>query len=71
MRCQCGDPVSGQVGFEVPWTAIQREAMAEHRKTRCESCARELVIGTIPRISSTMHSSGGGTRVIRSGREMS
>lgn len=70
MRCPCGDLVSGRAAFEPDWTATQKQALAEYRKTRCETCARELALGTIPRIATTMHSSGGGTRVIRSGKEM-
>lgn len=70
MRCQCGDGVSIIKQFEASWTAEQRKAITEHRKTRCEACARELALGTIPRLATTMHNAGGGTRVIRSGKEM-
>lgn len=70
MKCKCGDGVSIIKAFEPSWTATQKRELAEYRKTRCESCARELAIGTIPRLASTMHSAGGGTRVIRSGKEM-
>jgi hypothetical protein len=70
MRCPCGDPVSVHAEFEPDWTATQRRSLKEFRRTRCETCARELSLGTIPRLATTMHDAGGGTRVIRSGKEM-
>lgn len=48
-----------------------KDILRELLHLRCRTCAQELAGITIPRIGSTMHGTGGGTRVIRSGREMS
>ncbi len=44
------------------------------RLTRCKDCADELVLGMIPRTKAKTDlscSSGGGSRIIRDGKEMS
>lgn len=73
-RCiSCGDLFSAGLATDsypqIP--PEKREEFHEVRQLRCWSCAREVVLGTVPRLATTMHSTGGGTRVIKSTRGLS
>lgn len=69
----CGDSFypSRCPGVDEHLTTEQLQSLNRYRQTRCEMCARELAIGCIPRMGTTMHGTGGGERVIKSARGMS
>ncbi len=48
-------------GEVLPW---------DRKSSRCEECDDERHKGIIPTATTLMHDAGGGTRVIRSGKEM-
>lgn len=74
-RCQsCGATFKLEAGGLKGLTEEQAGALKFVRKTRCEDCAREIVLGEVSKSAlsptTTMHDAGGGKRIIRDPRNM-
>lgn len=74
-RCKsCGATFKPEQGGLKGLTEEEAGALQFVRKTRCEDCAREIVLGQVSKTAlertTTMHDCGGGHRVIRDPRNM-
>jgi hypothetical protein len=72
----CGDDISSKLPDYLcetynNLTSDERRNLNKARKTLCDECALETAAGIVPRPSTLTHGTGGGNRVVKSGKEMS